>query len=65
MAVIGKNYAANVVATQLLSITATEQFFDVVPVIDGYHGCLVQLGLAFVATPTDNIIVSVYTRQNL
>ena len=64
MSIISKSFEANVAATQLLSITNTEQFFDSVPLLDVYEGCVVQIDVDFVATPTDDMIVSVYARQD-
>lgn len=47
-------------ATQLTSVTDTEQFFDDKPTLDPNQCAHVQVEVDFPATPTDNAIVSLY-----
>lgn len=63
MANTGKNYSANVNSTQLTSITS-EQIFSVKPVLDAFDGCDVQVSAVFPGSPTDDLVINVYRRQN-
>ena len=64
MATISRSFEANQTATQLTSITNTEQFFDSIPLLDVYEGCVVQIDIDFVVSPTDDMVVSIYVRQD-
>ncbi len=64
MATISKSFEANQTATQLTSITDTEQFFSTIPSLSGYDGCVVQIDVNFVVSAVDDMIVSVYARQD-
>ena len=63
MATISRSFESNQAATQLTSIT-TEVFFSVTPTLDVYEGCVVQIEVNPVASPTDDLIVAVYGRQD-
>jgi len=63
MAAIRRKFASNVAATQLTSIT-TEQFFTTTPSLSVSEGCDVQIEVNPVGSPTDDLIVSVYARQD-
>lgn len=63
MAAITRKFASNVAATQLTNIT-TEQFFSTIPSLSVDEGCVVQIEANPVASPTDDLIVAVYGRQD-
>lgn len=48
-------------STQLTSITNTEQFFSQTPTLNPGEVAHVQVDVDFVGSPTDNMIISVYT----
>lgn len=47
-------------ATQLTSITTTEQFFDETPQLNPRETAHVEVEVDFQSTPTDGVVVSVY-----
>lgn len=47
-------------ATQLTSISDTEQFFDATPALNPRELCQVEVDVNFVGTPTDDMIISLY-----
>ena len=53
-------WGADTSATQLTSIT-TEQFFDATPQLNPRETAHVQVSVDFPVTPTDHLIVAVYT----
>ena len=63
MATISRSFESNQASTQLTSIT-TEQFFSTVPLLDVYEGVVIQIEVNPVASPTDDLIVACYARQD-
>ena len=53
-------WSTETTATQLTSITSTEQFFDVAPVSTPGESYVVEVDVNFVVTPTDDMIVALY-----
>ncbi len=54
-------WATTVDATQLVSITNTEQFFDTLVTLGPREIADCQVDVDFVVTPTDDMVVAVYT----
>lgn len=54
-------WGPKITATQLTSITATEQFFSVIPTLAPGELTHCEVDCNFPGGPTDNLVVSVYT----
>ena len=64
MSLISRKFEANVASTQITSIAQVEKFFSVEPLLDVFEGCVVQIDVNFVITPTDNLVINIYAKQD-
>lgn len=64
MSDIQRKFDSNIASGPLTSIGAGEQFFTITPNMSQHEGCMVQIDADFVSSPTDNMLVNVYARQD-